>query len=301
MAPTTAAFKPTQFPDEINHVTANGVDFAYHELGTGPLALCLHGYPDTPWTFRYLIGELADAGYRVVVPYQRGYAPTVIPESGQYQCGVLGLDANALHDRLGGDEHAVVIGHDWGAFGTYAAMSLAPERWRAGVAAAVPPGPITAEGFFTYDQLKLSWYMFFQISELAEGMISSDPETYYTRLWNDWSPGYDATADVAKFLDAIPTPEHLTAVLTYYRHTLQMGEQDPALIDAQTAAYMVPEKPLLYLHGADDGCMSAELASKTPTVLNAEHSRTEIIEDAGHFLQLEQPEAFNQAVLEFLS
>src|SRR5262245_40785184 len=93
---------------------ANGVEFHYLEIGTGPLALCLHGFPDSPWTYRYLLPELAGAGYRAVAPFMRGYAPTEIPVDGRYQTSSLAADVVALHGALGGDAHAALIAHDWG-------------------------------------------------------------------------------------------------------------------------------------------------------------------------------------------
>ena len=115
-------------------VTANGVDFAYLHAGdpAAPLALCLHGFPDSAHGWRHLLPALADAGYHAVAPFQRGYAPTAVPADGRYQSGVLGVDANALHEALGGGADAVIIGHDWGASGTHAAAVLAP-------AALLPP------------------------------------------------------------------------------------------------------------------------------------------------------------------
>ena len=65
-----------EMDDTLHHITANGIDFAYFEMGSGPLALCLHGYPDTAYTWRHLLPELAAAGFRAVAPFNRGYAPT---------------------------------------------------------------------------------------------------------------------------------------------------------------------------------------------------------------------------------
>jgi pimeloyl-ACP methyl ester carboxylesterase len=84
------------------------------EAGSGPLALCLHGFPDTAWTWQHLLPALAGAGFRAVAPFTRGYAPTGIPADGAYQAGALVADAVALHQVLGGDGDAVLIGHDWG-------------------------------------------------------------------------------------------------------------------------------------------------------------------------------------------
>ncbi|MEZ5321988.1 MAG: alpha/beta hydrolase [Microthrixaceae bacterium] len=168
-------------------VTANGIEFAYLSAGDGPLALCLHGYPDTAHTWRYLLPALADAGYRAVAPFNRGYAPTGLAPDGAYQSGVLGVDANALHDVLRGDGDAVVIGHDYGAMGAYAAAGLEPDRWRRVVTAAVPPGPAMLGAFFQYQQLKLSWYIFFQLTPLADMVVPADDFEYVTKLWRDWS------------------------------------------------------------------------------------------------------------------
>ena len=115
---------------------------------TGPLALCLHGFPDTAHTWRYLLPRLADAGYHAVAPFLRGYAPTAVPADGRYDTGTLALDACALHEALGGAGDAVIIGHDWGAFATYGAAADQPERWRRVVTAAVAPQASMADGFF---------------------------------------------------------------------------------------------------------------------------------------------------------
>ena len=282
-------------------VSANGIDFAYFELGSGPLALCLHGYPDSAHTFRHLAPALADAGFRVVAPFNRGYAPSSLAPDGRYQAGVLGVDANALHEALGGDSDAVIIGHDWGALGTYAAATLAPERWRRVVAAAVPIGPVAASNFFSYEQLRLSWYMFFQLNPLADMVVPSNDFEFIAKLWRDWSPDYDGAEDVRHFIDAMPTPEHVSAALTYYRHTLLFDLQAPELEDAQNATLAVPTQPLLYLHGLEDGCMAPGLAGASGDFLTVEGSRVEMVANAGHFLHLEQPEIVNRLITEFLA
>ncbi len=285
----------------ISDAAGDTFEVAYLELGSGPLALCLHGYPDSAWTWRHLMPRLAEAGYRAVAPFSRGYFPTAIPRDGLFQAGVLGVDANRLHDALDGDGQAVIIGHDWGAMGTYAATGLEPERWRKAVAAAVLPGPSAAEAFFTYDQLKLSWYMFFQLSDMADMFIPMADFDFISRLWADWSPGFEQSEDVARFAACMPTPENLLAALSYYRHTLRPESQDDRLAVAQGKIFEIPPLPLLYLHGEQDGCMSPEIARGVPAHLNVPGSRAVMVPDAGHFLQLEQPDVFNKHVLEFLA
>src|SRR5262245_66368908 len=88
-------------------VRANGLEFGLLEAGSGPLALCLHGFPDTAHTWRHLLPALAGAGFHAVAPFMRGYAPTAVPGDGAYQVGALAADAVALHDVLGGGGDAV--------------------------------------------------------------------------------------------------------------------------------------------------------------------------------------------------
>ena len=92
---------------ETGTVQANGLRFHYLAMGHGPLALCLHGFPDSAWTWRLLLLELAAAGYRAAAPFLRGYAPTEVPADGCYQPGAVAAVAIALREALGGDADAV--------------------------------------------------------------------------------------------------------------------------------------------------------------------------------------------------
>jgi pimeloyl-ACP methyl ester carboxylesterase len=177
-------------------VTANGIEFGVLEVGSGPLALCLHGFPDSAHSWRHLLPELARAGFRAVAPFMRGYAPTSLAVDGCYQLGALVADAVALHDALGGDEQAVLIGNDWGAETGYGAAALAPERWRKLVTIAVPPAALDARIFSDYQQLRRFFYVFFMKTARAEAVIAADDMAFLDRLWEDWSPGYDATEDL---------------------------------------------------------------------------------------------------------
>lgn len=282
-------------------IEANGLTFGTLSAGEGPLALCLHGFPDSAWSWRHLLPELAAAGYRAVAPFLRGYAPTSIPDDGLYQSGAIASDANALHEALGGDGDAVLIGHDWGALATYAAAGHAPERWAKVVVASVPPPATVAQAFFSYDQLQRSWYMFFFQSPLSDMAVPMDDLAFIDRLWQDWSPGYDGVADAARAKDCFREPANLAAALGYYRATLGAGPRSPEY-DAVEAAGAAPlSVPALYLHGAADGCMGADLIDDGVLAsLAAPGSRYEIVPDAGHFLQLEQPEAVNRLIVDFL-
>ena len=283
-------------------VTVNDVELAYLAAGdTGPLAICLHGFPDTANTWRYLLPQLAEAGYRAVAPFMRGYAPSAVPADGRYQTAALSLDAIALHDALGGDADAVIIGHDWGATATYGAAAGEPERWRKVVGLAVPPGPALGAAFLSNtDQLKRSWYMFFFQHPLSDLVVAADDLAFIDMLWRDWSPGYDASADVPAVKDALRDPANLSAALGYYRAILGDGYRDPALEELQAKSTALPPQPTLYVHGRTDGCIGTDVADLAKAMAG-DHVRVEIVDGGGHFVHVERPDAVNELILDFLA
>jgi pimeloyl-ACP methyl ester carboxylesterase len=283
-------------------IEANGVDFAFREAGSGPLVLLLHGFPDSPHGWAPVQEALAEAGYRAVAPWMRGYAPTSVPDDGRFQSGVLGQDAIALHEALGGDGDAVVIGHDWGAFGAYGAAGTAPDRWRRAVAMSVPPAMLAFQTFLQYDNLKQRyWYQFFFCSPLADLAVAADDLAFIDNLWRDWGPGIIASAP-AEVKDALRAPANLAAALGYYRQTIGGTGQDPALAELQSASLAGPaDVPTLYLHGSDDGCMAAPDLTMAPMALPAPGSRAEVVDGAGHFMQYEKPDEVARRIVDFVT
>lgn len=244
-------------------IEANGLRFGALAWGEpdGQLVLCLHGYPDTAWTWRHAAPRLAERGYRVVAPFLRGYAPTELAAS--YGIRDLATDAVALRWALAGDGPAILVGHDWGATAAYAVPAGVFERV---ITIAVPPPErlIALRGADGARQLRASWYMLFQ---QLPGVAERALDRLIPRLWRDWSPGYEATEDIARFWEAVPTPAHRTAVLSYYR----------ALRPWQTSG--VRSLETTYLHGERDGC-----------ILPGSAIGATMIAGAGHFVQLERPD-----------
>lgn len=269
-------------------VTANGLRFAYRVTGEGgPLAMLAHGFPDTPATWRHLVPRLAATGCRVATPWMRGYAPTASPADGQYGAGTLAADLNRLHDVLGGDEDAVLVGHDWGAHAAYVAAHAAPDRWRRVVTLAVPPEP-ALDGILTSPrQLRRSWYMV--AAQVPWERLAPDrAAARIEALWTDWSPGYTPTAeDLDPLRAAMRSPGGMGAMLGYYR-----AQRSRVLRGAVGGADApVPAQPTLYLHGGDDRCMGREWTGPAREVLQEANpdSQVEVVPGVGHFLHLEDP------------
>ena len=167
------------------------------------------------------------------------------------------------------------------------------------MAASVPPAGAVAGRFFGYDQLKRLWYTFFFQTAFAELTVPMDDYAFVGRLWADWSPGYDAAADLDRVRQAIGTAERTLAAITYYRATYDPAYQDPALAE-ESALWMSPTpRPTLYLHGTDDGCYAMD-AFDDPLPFLAEGSEAAYIGGAGHFVHLEQPDEVNARILAFL-
>jgi len=267
----------------------------------GPLALCVHGFPDTAHTWRFLLPELAERGFRAVAPFTRGYAPSFVAGDGVYQLGALVDDVNQLHEALAGDGDAVIVGHDWGASTAYGAAAHEPDRWRRVVGLAVPPGNALAQAVLTdLDQLQRSWYMFLFQHALADLIVPADDFAFVTRLWAQWSPGYDAGIDIDHVRHALGEPANLVAALGYYRAMLGTGPRDDRFGAAQRAAGLVPPQPTLYLHGRTDGCVGIDVAEAAAGTLPV-HVVTELVDAAGHFLHLERPDVVTPMIVEFTS
>lgn len=148
-----------------------------------PVALCLHGFPDTAYGWRKVAPRLAESGWHVVAPFMRGYAPSSIPADGSYHVGALMHDALRVRSAAGGTERDVIIGHDWGAIAATGLAAMPDSPFAKAVIMSVPPsaafrplGRVPERGRLLRElphQLLRSWYiLYFQLPWLPERSAS---------------------------------------------------------------------------------------------------------------------------------
>ena len=280
--------------NELHYLTANGIRFAYHQLGPqdGPLVLCLHGFPDTAQSYAQLLPQLAAAGYRAVAPYMRGYAPSGLAADGDYSTRALGQDVLALIDALGARD-AAVIGHDWGAYAAYCAANLDAIRIHRLVLMSVPH---IGGAVQSLRQLKRSWYIwFFQLSALPERRVARDNYAFIERLYRAWSPTWAISEeDLRPVKQALAAPGGLAAAIGYYRAMFRGSSRASwALLSAKTTP------PTLMLSGAIDGAVGAEVFGRSQEAFSGPFE-FQLLPDIGHFPQREAPEDVGKRILAFL-
>lgn len=263
-----------------------------------PIALCLHGFPDTPYGWRRIAPALVAAGWRVVAPFMRGYAPSSIPADGSYHLGALMDDALRARAAAGGTSRDAVIGHDWGAL-TATGLAAMPDSpfTKAVIMSVPPPAALRTVGIAGRlpAQLLRSWYIgYFQLPWLPERSTS----WILPLLWRRWSPGYNAEEDLRHVDAAIGTAAGWRAALGPYRALRSI--RPPERYAALHGHWLEPPRlPSLYLHGRDDGCMSPAWARRVERAL-PEGSDVALVEHAGHFLALEAPDEVARRVLDFI-
>jgi pimeloyl-ACP methyl ester carboxylesterase len=245
--------------------------FVVSQEGEGPDIVLVHGFPDTPYSYEQLQSELVRAGWRVTVPWLRGYHPETIVAGRPYDFETLGRDGLALLDAIGAPR-AVVVGHDWGALIAYAMATLAPERMRGIITLAIPHPSVlqrtpaslfAARHFFA---LKLPW---------AARSVRRRDFAYLEKLYARWAPNWtgperDVSLRLAK--QALSTPATLAGAIDYYR-ALPLGGS-PLL-------EVAPPVATLCVGGTAD-VVGAELFEASAALFPAP-SRALIVDRAGHW------------------
>jgi pimeloyl-ACP methyl ester carboxylesterase len=277
------------------YIRANGMEFAYLEAGAGPLVLCLHGFPDTAWSFAALLRRLAEAGFRAVAPFMRGYAPSAIPDDRDYSGPALGRDVIALAEHFGAQD-ALVVGHDWGALAAYSAAAMRPDRIKRIVTAAVPhPRRFLLRP--SREQLRASHYMFkFQLPGWPERRIRENDFAWLRDLARSWSPGWEPGDDYfGPVKAAFSDRARLKAALGYYR-ALPLS-----LLQREAWQFVLKpiQVPARVIFGETDACILPSSFLDQEHLFGAEYELVGIPK-AGHFMHLEAPAAFADRVIEFL-
>jgi epoxide hydrolase 4 len=276
---------------EHRHIATNGITLHVVQSGpvAGPVVILLHGFPEFWYGWRRQISALAAAGYRVIVPDQRGYNLSDKPRGVKaYNMNALADDVIGLIDAAGRDR-VFLVGHDWGGVIAWWAARNYPERIEK-LAILNAPHPSAYQRFvMTHPKQGLmSWYIgFFQLPLLPEALTRRS-------FWQSASPGRTPDAfteeDLAMYREAMRQPRALHSMINYYRAAVR----HPAKGRIRSPRITMPT---LILWGNRDKYLATELAHESAAL--CDDSRVAMF-DASHWLQHEEAERVNQMLIGFL-
>jgi pimeloyl-ACP methyl ester carboxylesterase len=301
-------------------VSVNGITMHIAEQGEGPLVVLLHGFPESWYSWRHQFQPLADAGYRVVAPDQRGYGGTDRP-AGVDQYTILHLvgDVVGLIHALG-EKNAVVVGHDWGAIVAWNTALLRPDLVRGVVGVSVPPlprGPVPPL-VATRERFGQDFYQnYFQHPGVADAEVSKDVAATFRKTlasipatqpsMGDGEPGFlnrlaepDTTLpewlaeeDLATFVDQF-TASGFTGGINWYRNLDRNWELTAAWQDAPITP------PALYISGERDVVRTFYALDDSARMVVPNLRAVVDVPDCGHWTQQERPTEVNNALLDFV-
>jgi pimeloyl-ACP methyl ester carboxylesterase len=301
----TANPKNTSFPS-LKQTDAGLLNVGYAEAGpaAGPAVILLHGWPYDIYSFVDVAPLLAAAGYRVIVPYLRGYGTTRFLSSETFRNGqpaVVALDIIALMDALK-IEKAILAGFDWGGRIADDIAVLWPERCKAlvsvsgyligGQAANKAPLPPKAELQW--------WYQFYFATERGRDGYDKYRHDFAKLIWQIASPKWnfdDATFD--RSAESFDNPDHVAIVIHNYRWRLDLAEGEPKYDDLERrlAASPVITVPTITLEGDANGAPHPDPSAYAKKFSGKYVHRT-VTGGVGHNLPQEAPDAFAKAVID---
>jgi pimeloyl-ACP methyl ester carboxylesterase len=267
-------------------VVAGGLRFHYATAGRGPLVLLLHGFPERWFSWRRQIPALAAHGYRVVAPDLRGYGLSDRPARG-YELSDLAQDIVALITAFG-EEHAVVIGHDWGGALTWETASRYPQRVsRYAVLNCPHPAVMNAVWRRSWKQFVRSRYMlWFNVPWLPERLMARDRGRAILARFRGARGQRIFDHDTEEALRAsLASPEQVRPMLEWYRAAVRRA------LRGALAPYPVIAQPGLLLWGECDAVLGNELIA--PHTRYAHNLAIRRVADCGHFIQQECAETVN--------
>ena len=292
--------------DAVRQVDAGELNIGYTDSGPtdGPPVLLLHGWPYDIHSFEGVVPALAGAGFRVVVPFLRGYGTTTFRHPGALRTGqpaALAADAIALLDALG-IEQALVGGCDWGARTTNILAALWPERVR---------GQVTASGYLVAGQAANAnplhpvdeltwWYQFYFATERGRAGYDRYRDEFARLIWRTASPRWDFDdATFERSRRAFGNPDHVDIVIHNYRWRLGLADGDPRLdeVEARIAARPAIPVPAITLEGDANGAFHLDPAAYRDRFTGPYEHRL-VTGGVGHNLAQEAPRAFADAVLD---
>jgi len=293
----------------MNTVRTATLEIAYEESGpaVGPPVVLLHGFPDDVRAYDGVAPPLAAAGWRVLVPYLRGYGPTRFldpetPRSGQQ--AVLGQDLKEFLDALG-LERAALAGYDWGGRAACIVAALWPER----VTSLVSIGGYNIQNIARSgepaapDREYRLWYQWYFHTERGRAGLAANRRPLCKLLWELWSPNWrfdEATYE--RTAASFDNPDFVEVVIQSYRHRYGLAPGDPALqpIEDRLAAQPPITVPMIVLHGACDGVSPPQSSESHGRFFTGPYRRC-VVPIAGHFLPQEAPSALVDALNELRS
>ncbi|MDH6129438.1 alpha/beta hydrolase [Kitasatospora sp. GP82] len=313
---------------EISHrhvESASGLRMHIAEAGTGPLVLLLHGFPESWYSWRHQLTALAEAGYHVVAPDQRGYGRTGGPaEVEAYSMLHLVGDALGLIPALG-EEQAVVVGHDWGAPVAWCSALLRPDLVRGVAGLSVPPTPrgSTAPTVGLRHLFGEAYYMlYFHQIGVPEAELQRDVRGSFRKVLGGrvelGSLGVPLVPEGGGFLDLFDEPAELPDWLTeedldFYAAEFETSgfarplnwyrnlDRNWELTAAWHGARILP--PALLVAGEKDLVVANSAARERLAHLTevAPNLRGTVwLPDTGHWTQQERPKEVNDALIAFL-
>jgi pimeloyl-ACP methyl ester carboxylesterase len=257
----------------------------------GPVVVLLHGFPEFWYGWRKQIEPLAAAGFRVIVPDQRGYNLSSKPRGvATYALTELVSDVIAIADQFG-QQRIFLAGHDWGAAVAWSTALLHPERVAKLVIVNVPHPSVMRRFLNTrLKQMLRSWYiLFFQIPWLPEALYSAyDFRMGMRALCGSSRPGTFSPEDLAQYRAAWSQPGALTAMINWYRAAVRYRTK---------FADRTVRVPARILWGERDKFLMTEMAHES--LRYCTNAELFTFADASHWLQHEEPEKVCQHLVEF--
>ncbi len=287
---------------EHKFISINDADYCYLEAGHGSMVLLIHGYPDNAYSWEHQIRFLADAGYRVIAPFTRGYAPTKTEPGSYFDRATLAMDMVALIDNLNDGKPAYLVGQDWGAAISYGILGAFPDKVSRAMLLAVPhPVEInrTLKKSPRHCFRSFHWFLF-QLPWLPERLIRWTRGGFLSFLWKIWSPDFRDVDHVQHIIRSMLAGESVQDTLAYYRAAIQSKYRDPEhaeIFDRLNDRIKVPTQVLC---GQQD--MRKEMLPRAADLFepSAEY-QWQLIDKCGHFLHREQPQIVNEEIRNWLS